>query len=360
VPVHVFFDRYLFIKKDDTKAEGALAPIQKRGRIVKAKTILLITGMSAALIVAAALSSCGGGDTSDGNNSINEDEAQALCADLLEAYCTKSVECDPNTSSWLWGVEDASECRRVAEQDCSEEDTESPGTDATGDTCDTEAPTESEVNACINAVRDATCEALYTIDESGPCAVIDEKTSCGDGTSDADTDSDTDGDTDADTDSDTDGDTDADTDSDADGDTDGDTDSDTDGDTGPAMEINTEGCIAAVSATCTIAAACADQSAGVPARVQTAIDSCPARIDENQDTVASACEAYLLEETANGTPQAIFLNNASAAEVESCAEGENCNVTYLTSLIDGLAAFIESGDSADLAALLGPVVASCM
>jgi hypothetical protein len=100
--------------------------------------------------------------------------------------------------------------------------------------------------------------------------------------------------------------------------------------------------------------------ATVPALIQSGINNCPTRISGNEDMIAAACEEYLTAEVENGTPQAVFLNSASAAEVEACATGDNCNLAFITSLVDGLSQFIASGDSADLAVLLAPVVATCL
>lgn len=281
------------------------------------------------------------GDAVNNDGNLTESEAIALCEEMVLAGCEKGFECEPDLAPILFQIENASECGALAKAECAEDDSVDTGDDDDG--CQpTEMPTAKQIQDCIDAVENATCDELESLYLTGPCAEVEEMLECED---------DTGGDGDVD------GDTDADGDGDADTDADGDTDADTDGDvdTGdPPVEIQTDGCEAAVAQMCVIAESCADNLATVPALVETAIDNCASRMEDNTDAIAAACEQYLAEEVPNGTQPAVFLNGASAEEVEACMTGDNCSLATLTSLMDDVATFLASGDPTDMAAMVTP------
>jgi hypothetical protein len=94
--------------------------------------------------------------------------------------------------------------------------------------------------------------------------------------------------------------------------------------------------------------------------VEGAIENCPTRLEENAALIEDACEDYLENEVPLGTPLALYLNTASADDINNeCINGTNCTLAFVLTLVDGFAEFTATGDSADLIALIGPLVENC-
>jgi hypothetical protein len=321
------------------------------------QTIFYIVLVSCAALL---VSTCGGGegegDGSGGLDNISEEKAVALCEDMGEALCEKFFECDPAAAAFWFGISDASECAAVAEAECAEDPDDTGDEEGSDDPdepdCTPEAyPTEQQFQDCIDAVEDADCEDLEALYETGPCAEIEEMLDCDDdpGDTDADTDADTDGDSDADTDVDTDVDSDVDSDADTDVDTDADADT-------VDLTVNTEGCVAAVQNICEVAEACAESLPTVLPALTAAIESCSSQMASNEAAIEASCEQYLEEEVPNDNAMAVFLNEASATQVDACMSGDNCSLASLTAMMESLTAFLASGDSADMVSLISPYV----
>jgi hypothetical protein len=303
------------------------------------------------------------GDGSDENGDAppyTQEKAQQLCEEWSEAYCKLAVDCFPDEAAFWMGVTDTEDCHAMAVSDCTmddETDTEEEADSELEETCEFEWPSEALIESCVDDINAATCETAESLYETGPCKEIDEMTSCEDDPGgDGDTDADTDADADADADTDADTDTDADADTDSDADADSDSDSDSDGD----PTINTEGCVAAVNAACTVANACVDQGVGdLSVVAKGVIQNCPDRMTESAAAVDTVCEDYLTLNVPNNVAMAVYLNGASAEEVTACATGSNCTEDFMTELVAGLTAFTTSGDSTDLASLLTPILQDC-
>jgi hypothetical protein len=308
---------------------------------------------------------CGGeDDASSEGGSMSEKKAISLCEDMMTAYCEKMFECSPELAGWLYDAADASGCAAEAKRDCAEDGEEDDGDDVEDpaeETCEpTEIPSDSLIEACIEQLENTTCEELDSLEESGPCAEINAMDTCDDDEEEeawdtqsylpADTDYPTDFQLEVDTE------TGLDPQNPEELDT-GSADPDDSPDDLPAdVEIHTEGCVAAVQSVCTVAATCADGLATVPPRVSQGVEGCPAKMDENADTLNGACQTYLEEQVPLQDPVALYLNSASAAEIEACVGASECDLVFLTSLVDGLSSFLASGEADDLAALITPLL----
>ena len=124
-----------------------------------------------------------------------------------------------------------------------------------------------------------------------------------------------------------------------------------------STDINIDGCVAAVEAMCDAAGVCVSDYpllAGVEA-----LQDCETTMTDNASRVETTCTQYLTAGVENEEPMALYLNSANTAHIESCVMGQNCDRDFLIAVGGALAAYLESGDSSDLNALLASLLADC-
>ena len=285
---------------------------------------LLLSGAFLAVLPA-------GCDDDETVDDMSEDELIGLCRDMMEIYCEKGFECAPALAPAFFMIPDASQCDTWAVVMCTPDDDE-PDDGGTDDDCTIEDwPTEADIRSCMAAIDAAECADVMTVAESGICAEVSEQLECeeeGGGDGDADVDSDVDSD--------------ADLDSDADGDS--------------APEVDTEGCVAAVAASCGVAAECVGDYPRLPAAIVEGVENCDATVAASQASIESTCEAYLTDGVAADEPAAMWLNDASAAEAETCVSNQSCDRDFILEVIGGLTATLATGDTSSLATALAPML----
>ena len=288
------------------------------------------------VVVIAACSSSDDGD-GNGNGGTGNSADDALCIDYHEFLCGKCWTCfgtdSPQACQLVYAGSSAggTGCTAAAQAVCEEEDF---GGDGDDDCEPSREPTTAEVNACMSQVETSTCDQLLDIGEPGTfpaCETIEELYDCPDDIPDMGGNPDMGGGTDIPAAT----------------------------DLGEPPDVNTEGCEAAFARTCEILEECADTiEPGVV--VQSTVDACAPAVTEGAEQVTATCEEYLQAGVATGAPTAVFLNGASAQEVDDCMTGSNCDESFLRQTGSSLISSIGTGSTDQLASILESLTEECL
>lgn len=284
-----------------------------------------------------------------------EQEAMEWCYDFTEAFCVKMVECTPLLAQGSYGVTETSQCRAVAIEGCNEEDNTNNDPDDPDDPDDddcvvTQWPTESQLQGCITQIETTSCEDIEDIYDTGTCELIFNMVDCEDDhiiEEDVQEDPYINIDVEEDSEAEEDPNVNIDT---------------TVEDPQTEVEIpdiNTEGCVAAVTAMCVMADSCSEEFNRLPVIITDAIDNCDDSVSENLERLETACEGYLEQGLATSNPIAIFLNIASEETIEACVSGQNCSSEFLIAVINSFSSFLSSGDTDELETLFITLLAGC-
>ena len=309
-----------------------------------------LVGFFAALVLAL-FSGCSSGDDNDGDGggggggSIEDEYCKRFHTSLCE-QCWTCFSDTPQACEFGYSGSSAGGvgCATAAQTLCAEDDVS--GTPGDDDCEPTRYPTDAEVQACMNQVENARCDQLTEYGEPGTFPACDQIAAlwdCPDDESDMGDDMATGG---------------------PDIPTVEDIPTGSDPGTGTdvreePVDVNTEGCEAALAQTCVILEECADDiSAGVV--VQGIVDACTPAVTEGADQATAVCETYLQEGVSAGSPTAMFLNEASASDVEDCMTGSNCNEAFLRDTGNAVIQAIGTGATGELASTLEALAADCV